>query len=169
MLEIGELTTLADYFCAMYRLVQHTDQRLGGQRGKGTTEQAGEEPLHREGYRGGTWVLLDWLHRRACVQRRGPGVFTAWSACGGTARAWTWPASSPMEIDFRPIGAFVRAHETAADRTATVAVLRPGDAHLSLRLHHRAQEQQAADEKIHLTIGENSPVAPGWLHTGDSG
>ena len=24
------------------------------------TEQAGEEPLHREGYRGGTWVLLDY-------------------------------------------------------------------------------------------------------------
>ena len=52
-----------------------------------------------------------------------------------------------MEIDFRPIGAFVRAHETTADRTATVAVLRPGGCtHLSLRLH-RAQEQQAADEK----------------------
>ena len=52
-----------------------------------------------------------------------------------------------MEIDFRPIGAFVRAHETTADRTAAVAVLRPGGcAHLSLRLH-RAQEQQAADEK----------------------
>ena len=73
-----------------------------------------------------------------------------------------------MEIDFRPIGAFVRAHETTADRTATVAVLHPGGCtHLSLRLH-RAQEQQAADEK-YLTIGENSPVASGWLHTGDSG
>ncbi len=24
------------------------------------TEEAGEEPLHREGYRGGTWVLLDY-------------------------------------------------------------------------------------------------------------
>ena len=52
-----------------------------------------------------------------------------------------------MEIDFRPIGAFVRAHEATADRTATVAVLRPGGCtHLSLRLH-RAQEQQTADEK----------------------
>ena len=32
-----------------------------------------------------------------------------------------------MEIDFRPIGAFVRAHETTADRTATVAVLPEAD------------------------------------------
>ena len=23
-------------------------------------EEAGEDPLHREGYRGGTWVLLDY-------------------------------------------------------------------------------------------------------------
>ena len=38
VLEIADLTTLADYFVLC----------------------TGEEPLHREGYRGGTWVLLDY-------------------------------------------------------------------------------------------------------------
>ena len=67
-----------------------------------------------------------------------------------------------MEIDFRPIGAFVRAHETTADRTATVAVLRPGGCtHLSLRLH-RAQEQQAADEKYTLLLVKTAL----WLQGG---
>ena len=67
-----------------------------------------------------------------------------------------------MEIDFRPIGAFARAHETTADRTATVAVLRPGGCtHLSLRLH-RAQEQQAADEKYTLLLVKTAL----WLQGG---
>ena len=67
-----------------------------------------------------------------------------------------------MEIDFRPIGAFVRAHETTADRTATVAVLHPGGCtHLSLRLH-RAQEQQAADEKYTLLLVKTAL----WLQGG---
>lgn len=52
-----------------------------------------------------------------------------------------------METEFRPIFDFVRRHEATADRWAAVAVLRPGGCtHLSLKLH-RAQEQQAADEK----------------------
>ena len=67
-----------------------------------------------------------------------------------------------MEIDFRPIGAFVQAHETTADRTATVAVLRPGGCtHLSRRLH-RAQEQQAADEKYTLLLVKTAL----WLQGG---
>ena len=60
VLEIAELTTLADYFVLatgssntqINALVDNVEQVL--------TEEAGEEPLHREGYRGGTWVLLDY-------------------------------------------------------------------------------------------------------------
>lgn len=60
VLEIAELTTLADYFVLatgssntqIHALVDNVEKVL--------TEEAGEEPLHREGYRGGTWVLLDY-------------------------------------------------------------------------------------------------------------
>ena len=45
VLEIGELTTLADYFVNVEKVL---------------LEEAEEQPLHREGYRGGTWVLLDY-------------------------------------------------------------------------------------------------------------
>ena len=60
VLEIAALTTLADYFVLatgssntqINALVDHVEKVL--------TEEAGEEPLHREGYRGGTWALLDY-------------------------------------------------------------------------------------------------------------
>ena len=59
VLEIEELTTLADYFviCTgssntqINALCDAVEKTLG---------EAGEKPLHREGYRGGTWVLLDY-------------------------------------------------------------------------------------------------------------
>ena len=47
-IEITEQTTLADYFA------------LCGAVEKAMKEQAGEDPLRREGYRDGTWVLLDY-------------------------------------------------------------------------------------------------------------
>ena len=59
VLEIDKITTLADYFviCSggsntqIYALCDEVEKEL--------TEK-GEEPLHREGYCGGTWVLLDY-------------------------------------------------------------------------------------------------------------
>ncbi len=67
-----------------------------------------------------------------------------------------------METDFRPIGAFVQAHEATADRAARVAVLRRGGCtHLPLRLH-RAQEYQAADEKYTLLLVKTAL----WLRGG---
>lgn len=59
MLEVEHLTSLVDYFviCAggsntqINALCDAVEHELS---------QAGEEPLHREGYRGGTWVLLDY-------------------------------------------------------------------------------------------------------------
>ncbi len=59
-LEITDLTTLADYFVIatgssntqINALVENVEKVL--------MEEAGEEALHREGYRGGSWVLLDY-------------------------------------------------------------------------------------------------------------
>ncbi len=60
VMEVTELTTLADYFvlCSggsntqINALCDAVEERL--------EQEAGERPLHREGHRGGTWVLLDY-------------------------------------------------------------------------------------------------------------
>ena len=59
VLEIADLTTLADYFVLATGSSNTQINALVDNVEKVITEQAGEEPLHREGYRGGTWVLLD--------------------------------------------------------------------------------------------------------------
>ena len=59
VLEIDKITTLSDYFviCTggsntqINALCDEVEKRI---------KEAGEEPLHREGHRGGTWVLLDY-------------------------------------------------------------------------------------------------------------
>ena len=55
VLEIGELTTLADYFVIATGSSNTQINALVD-----LLEEAEEDPLHREGYRGGTWVLLDY-------------------------------------------------------------------------------------------------------------
>lgn len=60
VLEIADLTTLADYFVLCTGSSNTQINALVDNVEKVLTEQAGEEPLHREGYRGGTWVLLDY-------------------------------------------------------------------------------------------------------------
>lgn len=60
LIRIDKITTLAELFHHLHRYVQHADQRAGRRRWKKELTLAGEEPLHREGYRGGTWVLLDY-------------------------------------------------------------------------------------------------------------
>ncbi len=60
VLEIGELTPLADYFVLATGSSNTQINALVDNVEKELTEQAQEEPLHREGYRGGTWVLLDY-------------------------------------------------------------------------------------------------------------
>ena len=60
IMEVTELTTLADYFviCTggsntqINALCDAVEEQL--------ETQAGEKPLHREGHRGGIWVLLDY-------------------------------------------------------------------------------------------------------------
>lgn len=59
VIEIEALTTLADYFviCSggsntqINALCDNVEKVLA---------ETGENPIHREGYRGGTWVLLDY-------------------------------------------------------------------------------------------------------------
>ena len=60
VLEIADLTTLADYFVLATGSSNTQINALVDSVEKALAEQAGEEPLHREGYRGGTWVLLDY-------------------------------------------------------------------------------------------------------------
>ena len=60
VLEIAELTTLADYFVLATGSSNTQINALVDNVEKVLHEEAGEEPLHREGYRGGTWVLLDY-------------------------------------------------------------------------------------------------------------
>ena len=59
LIRIDKITTLAEYFviCTGTSNTQINAQCDAVE--KELTEK-GEEPLHREGYRGGTWVLLDY-------------------------------------------------------------------------------------------------------------
>ena len=59
VLEIDKITTLADYFVICTGSSNTQINALCDEVEKQLTAQ-GEEPLHREGYRGGTWVLLDY-------------------------------------------------------------------------------------------------------------
>ena len=59
-IEITDLTTLADYFVIATGSSNTQINALCGSVEKAMEEQAGEKPLRREGYRDGTWVLLDY-------------------------------------------------------------------------------------------------------------
>ena len=55
-----QVLEIADYFVLATGSSNTQINALVDNVEKVITEQAGEEPLHREGYRGGTWVLLDY-------------------------------------------------------------------------------------------------------------
>ncbi len=59
-LEITDLTTIADYFVIATGASNTQINALVDSVEKVLAEEAGEQPIHREGYRGGTWVLLDY-------------------------------------------------------------------------------------------------------------
>lgn len=59
LIRIGKITTLAEYFVICTGTSNTQINALCDAVEKELTEK-GEEPLHREGYRGGTWVLLDY-------------------------------------------------------------------------------------------------------------
>ena len=56
---ITDLTTLADYFVIATGTSNTQINALCDEVEK-ELDQLGEQPIHREGYRGGTWVLLDY-------------------------------------------------------------------------------------------------------------
>lgn len=59
LIRINKITTLAEYFVICTGTSNTQINALYDAVEKELTEK-GEEPLHREGYRGGTWVLLDY-------------------------------------------------------------------------------------------------------------
>lgn len=59
-IQVTEQTTLADYFVIATGSSNTQINALCGAVEKAMTEQAGEDPMRREGYRDGTWVLLDY-------------------------------------------------------------------------------------------------------------
>lgn len=59
-IEVTEQTTLADYFVIATGTSNTQINALSGAVEKAMKEQAEEDPLRREGYRDGTWVLLDY-------------------------------------------------------------------------------------------------------------
>ena len=60
VLKTEGLTTLADYFVICTGSSNTQINALCDAVEKAMKEQAGEAPLHREGHRDGTWVLLDY-------------------------------------------------------------------------------------------------------------
>ena len=59
-IEVTEQTTLADYFVIATGTSNTQINALCGAVEKAMDEQGGEKPFRREGYRDGTWVLLDY-------------------------------------------------------------------------------------------------------------
>lgn len=59
LIRIDKITTLAEYFVICTGTSNTQINALCDAVEKELTEK-GEEPLHREGYRGGTWFLLDY-------------------------------------------------------------------------------------------------------------
>ena len=59
LLEVTEVTTLAEYFLICTG-TSNTHVKTLCDAVKEAVEAAGEPMLHREGHRGGTWVLLDF-------------------------------------------------------------------------------------------------------------
>ena len=59
LLKIADVSTLADYFLICTGSSNTHVNTLAGEAEK-VLEEAGETLLHREGHRGGTWVLLDF-------------------------------------------------------------------------------------------------------------
>ena len=86
LIRIDKITTLAEYFVICTGTSNTQINALCDAVEKELTEK-GEEPLHREGYRGGTWVLLDASSSTSSTTRRASSIPS--STCGPTARKST--------------------------------------------------------------------------------
>ena len=86
-IEITDITTLADYFVIATGSSNTQINALCGAVEKTLKEQAGELPLRREGYRDGTWVLLDYGCVCVHVFSRGPCLLRFGAPVGGRKAA----------------------------------------------------------------------------------
>ena len=59
LLEVGDVTSIADYFLISTG-TSNTHVKTLCDAAEAAVEEMGESLLHREGHRGGTWVLLDF-------------------------------------------------------------------------------------------------------------
>ena len=59
LIRIDKITTLAEYFVICTGTSNTQINALCDEVEK-ELDQLGEQPIHREGYRGGTWVLMDF-------------------------------------------------------------------------------------------------------------
>ena len=59
LIRIDKITTLAEYF-VICTGTSNTQINALCDAVEKELDQLGEQPIHREGYRGGTWVLLDY-------------------------------------------------------------------------------------------------------------
>ena len=59
LLEVGDVTSIADYFLICTG-TSNTHVKTLCDAAEAAVEEMGEPLLHREGHRGGTWVLLDF-------------------------------------------------------------------------------------------------------------
>ena len=82
LIRIDKITTLAEYFVICTGTSNTQINALGDEVEKELT-LAGEEPLHREGYRGGTWVSSS----TSSTTRRASSIPS--STCGPMARKST--------------------------------------------------------------------------------
>ena len=60
VMEVTDLTSLADYFVICTGSSNTQINALCDAVEEKLSVEAGEKPLHREGHRGGVWVLLDY-------------------------------------------------------------------------------------------------------------
>ena len=60
VMEVTDLTSLADYFVICTGSSNTQINALCDAVEEKLADEAGEKPLHREGHRGGVWVLLDY-------------------------------------------------------------------------------------------------------------
>ena len=94
-IEVTHLTTLADFFVIATGTSNTQINALCGAVEKAVKEQAGAAPLHRSGYRDGTWVLLDYGCLAVHVFSSEAREFYALTASGPTESPWTSVPSSP--------------------------------------------------------------------------
>mgnify|MGYP000482488225 CR=1 FL=1 len=91
VLEIGDLTTLADYF-VLCTATSTTQIKALADVCEKTLKDAGEPPHHVEGHRGGTWILLDFSSVVVHIFNEEAREFYDLERCGATPRRWICPA-----------------------------------------------------------------------------